>query len=90
MPGLEHGVVSLQDGTRWMVRGGSTGIDFSKIDDLRRTMAHTHGMPTGPSGVDFDYLINNNNMRNYRIEVGSPKEVIRFNKDRTWWNVPVE
>jgi hypothetical protein len=31
--GLEHAIVSRTDGTRWLVRGGQEGVDFSQFDE---------------------------------------------------------
>ena len=52
--GLEHAIVSLKDGSRVVVRGGSGGIQFG--NDIRRVIGHTHSTSTGPSGPDFDML----------------------------------
>src|SRR4051794_10995744 len=59
--GLEHAIVSRTDGTRWLVRGGQEGIDFSQFSDYRRLLVHTHGRPTGPSfDADIPFLRANN------------------------------
>jgi hypothetical protein len=52
--GLEHAIVSLRNGTRIIVRGGSGGIELG--DDVKRVIMHTHPRTTGPSAEDFDML----------------------------------
>lgn len=54
--GAEHAIISLQDGTRQIVSGGTGGISFETIPNLRRILLHTHPTPTGPSAVDFKML----------------------------------
>jgi hypothetical protein len=43
--GLEHAIVSLRNGTRIIVRGGSGGIELG--DDVKRVIMHTHPRTTG-------------------------------------------
>jgi hypothetical protein len=82
--GLEHGIVSRSDGTRWLVLGGQEGIDFADFQDFRRLLVHTHGRPTGPSlNADIPFLRNNGQRHSYIIELGNPN-VIRFNQNGTW------
>jgi hypothetical protein len=52
--GVEHAIVSLKNGTRVIVRGGSGGIHLG--DDVKRVIGHTHPRTTGPSPEDFDML----------------------------------
>ena len=52
--GLEHAIVSLNDGTRAIVQGGSGGIQFG--EDVARVILHTHPFTTGPSAADFAML----------------------------------
>jgi len=52
--GLEHAIVSLQNGTRIIASGGSGGIHFG--NDVRRVIIHTHPSTTGPSHFDFQML----------------------------------
>jgi hypothetical protein len=65
--GLEHAVVSLKDGTRVVVRGGSGGIQFG--DDIKRVIGHTHPSPTGPSPSDFDMLLQLGQRHSYIYEL---------------------
>ena len=53
--GLEHAIISTQDGKRLLVQGGAGGISFDGFA-VRRVLMHTHPKPTGPSGVDFMML----------------------------------
>ena len=77
--GLEHAIISMTDGTRWIVRGGEAGIDFGETEGFRRLIVHTHGAPTGPSmEADVPFLSNNGQKHSYIIELGNPN-VIRFN-----------
>jgi hypothetical protein len=52
--GLEHAIVSLKDGSRVIVRGGSGGIALG--GDVRRVIIHAHPRTTGPPPADFDML----------------------------------
>ncbi len=52
--GLEHAIISLKNGSRVIVRGGSGGIEFG--EDIKRVILHTHPVTTGPSPPDFDML----------------------------------
>ncbi len=56
--GKEHAIISLRDGTRVIVKGGTGGINFAPFSqNLRRVILHTHPTPTGgPSAFDFNML----------------------------------
>jgi hypothetical protein len=86
--GLEHAVVSRADGTRWLVRGGEGGINFEDFEGFRRLLVHTHGMPTGPSPADFRFIMGNEQMHSYIIELGNPN-IIRFNQSGTFSEFPL-
>ncbi|MCZ2341261.1 MAG: SEC-C domain-containing protein [Bacteroidales bacterium] len=52
--GLEHAIISLRNGQRLIVSGGSGGITFEAFGvNLRRVILHTHPRVTGPSPPDF-------------------------------------
>ncbi len=87
--GLEHAIVSRADGTRWLLRGGQEGIDFSQFDDYRRLLVHTHGRPTGPSfDADIPFLKANKQKHSYIVELGNPN-AIRFNQDGSYFEFKV-
>lgn len=65
--GLEHAVISLQNGTRTIVSGGRGGIEFGS--DLRRVIGHTHPTPTGPSAADFQMLRDTGQRHSYIYEL---------------------
>jgi RHS repeat-associated protein len=52
--GLEHAIISLQNGPRVIVQGGAGGIILPS--NLNRVIIHTHPFPTGPSALDFQML----------------------------------
>jgi len=81
--GLEHGIVSRADGTRWLVRGGQEGIDLADFAGYRRLLVHTHGRPTGPSPADYNFLVNNGHWSSYVVEVGTPAP-IKFSRSSPW------
>jgi hypothetical protein len=47
----EQAIVSLNDGARVIIEGGSEGIRFGQFD-VRRVLLHTHPYTTGPSIAD--------------------------------------
>ena len=65
--GKEHAIISLKDGTRQIVSGGSGGIEFGS--DLKRVITHTHPSTTGPSDADFKMLEATGQTRSYIYEL---------------------
>jgi hypothetical protein len=54
---LEHGIITLKNGQRYMVSGGPGGINFDPFEnDLRRVVVHTHSKPGGISDHDHRML----------------------------------
>lgn len=53
----EHAIVSLKNGQRIMVSGGTKAINFESMSEsIKRVLVHTHTNTTGPSVFDFQML----------------------------------
>ncbi len=78
--GNEVAAVSLQNGQRTLVQGGSAGISNLEALGVRRVLGHTHPYggagPVVPSAGDFNALQQLGQRHSYIIERG---QVIRFN-----------
>jgi hypothetical protein len=84
----EHAVIKLVTGGRIIVRGGPTGIQFSRnsaatkvfvtisglLNEVERIYWHTHPRVTGPSDDDLRVLEILHQSRSYLFEIGGESQ----------------
>ena len=73
--GNEHAVISLTDGRRIIVEGGTGGIEFAS--GLRRVIVHVHPIATGPSHADMVMLEVTGQRSSWLYEAGG---LLRFRR----------
>jgi hypothetical protein len=79
---LEHAIITLKSGERYIVVGGEGGIKFKGFKGrLRRVVVHTHSRPRGISDHDFRMLERLGQRNSYIYEMFSAG-ITKFRRKR--------